>query len=97
MMAKIQKRTINSSKIHTPLAQGLVLIVMLMEWTGRPLQPRKKTTKVGPKIETLQIYTCTKRFRPRPPDQLPPQCSHGCQQTYIESLALSPLLFALQT
>ena len=24
MMVKIQKRTINSSKIHTPLAQGLV-------------------------------------------------------------------------
>ena len=28
--------------------------------------------------------------RPTPPD-----CSHGSQQTYIELLALSPLLFAL--
>ena len=26
----------------------------------------------------------------------PPHCSHGCQQSYIEFLALPPLLFALQ-
>ena len=26
----------------------------------------------------------------------PPHCSHGCQQTYVEYLALPPLLFALQ-
>ena len=25
-----------------------------------------------------------------------PHCSHGCQQTYVEFLALPPLLFALQ-
>ena len=30
IMVKVQKRTINSSKIHTPLAQGLVWMMMLM-------------------------------------------------------------------
>ena len=32
-----------------------------------------------------------------PTRPIPPYCSHGCQQTYIEFLALPPLLFALQS
>ena len=31
-----------------------------------------------------------------PTTPTPPQCSHGCQKSYIEFLALPPLLFALQ-
>ena len=26
----------------------------------------------------------------------PPHCSHGCQHSYVEFLALQPMLFALQ-
>ena len=68
---KIQKRTKNSSKIHTPLAQGLVWMVMLMEWMGRPFQLRRKPPKSGQKFATPQIHTSSIWLKPHPPDQPP--------------------------
>ena len=43
-----------------------------MEWTGRPLQPRRKPPKSGQKFATLQIYKSSKRLKPHPPDKLLP-------------------------
>ena len=68
-------------------------MVILMEWTGRPLQPRRKPPNLGQKFATLQICTSSKAMPTRP---TPSHCSHGCQQSYIEFLALPSLLFALQ-
>ena len=60
MMVKIQKMTINSSKIHASLAQGFGLDgdvdgVIGMDAKTSPAQ--EEATKVGPKIRnTLNLY-----------------------------------------
>ena len=58
MMIKIQKRTINSSTIHIPLAQGLHGLdgdADIVDGKTSPVQ--EEATKVGPKIcNTSDIY-----------------------------------------
>ena len=51
IMVKIQKRTINSSKIHIPLAQGLIGLDGDVDGVdGKTPPAQEEATKVGPKI-----------------------------------------------
>ena len=50
MMVKIQKRTINSSEIHTPLAQGFGLDGDVDGVDGKTSPAREEATKVRPII-----------------------------------------------
>ena len=58
MMVKIQKMTINSSKIHTPLAQGLHGLDGDVDGVDRKTFPaQEEATKVWPKIfNTSNLY-----------------------------------------
>ena len=57
VIVKIQKRTINSSKIHIPLAQGLVLDGDVDGVDRKTSPAQEEATKVGPKIcNTSNLY-----------------------------------------
>ena len=93
MMVKVQKKTINSSKLHAPLfgVEGDVNGV-----DGKTSPAQEEATKVWPKIRNTSSPYIKQTVKATQTRLTSPHCSHGCQQSYDEFLALSPLLFLLQ-